>query len=72
MMIKVFTLNENNKIELTKQELEKLLNESFWEGYNKKNDYFWTYTSPCVSPFKITTTDLKTSGTITANLSTEA
>ena len=36
-MIKVFTLNKNNKIELTKEELESLLNESYWEGYNKKN-----------------------------------
>ena len=43
-MIKVFTLNKNNKIELTKEELESLLNESYWEGYNKKN--YWTYTSP--------------------------
>lgn len=43
-MIKVFTLNKNNKIELTKEELESLLNESYWEGYNKKS--YWTYTSP--------------------------
>jgi len=55
-MIKVFTLNKNNKIELTKEELESLLNESYWEGYNKKN--YWTYTSPyyCtnINPYKIT------------------
>ena len=56
-MIKVFTLNKNNKIELTKEELESLLNESYWEGYNKKN---WTYTSPSyrtniiTDPYKIT------------------
>ena len=43
-MIKVFTLNKNGKIELTKKELESLLNESYWEGYNRKN--VWTYTSP--------------------------
>ena len=43
-MIKVFTLNKNGKIELTKKELESLLNESYWEGYNRKN--IWTYTSP--------------------------
>lgn len=43
-MIKVFTLNKNNKIELTQKELEELLNESFWEGYNKNNTYI--YTSP--------------------------
>ena len=46
-MIKVFTLNKNNKIELTKQELEKLLNESFWEGYKQKN--YQTYSSPTAS-----------------------
>ncbi len=43
-MIKVFTLNKNNKIELTKEELERLLNEAFWEGYNKDKTY--VYTSP--------------------------
>ena len=43
-MIKVFTLNKNNKIELTKEELESLLNESYWEGHNKKD--YWTYVSP--------------------------
>lgn len=64
-MIKVFTLNKNNKIELTKQELENLLNESFWEGYNKKNSY-WTYTTP------YTTLTNTTSSGITINTSTEA
>lgn len=60
-MIKVFTLNKNNKIELTKEELESLLNESYWEGYNKKN--YWTYTSPyyCTSATtnSITLTNIK-------------
>ena len=58
-MIKVFTLNKNNKIELTKEELESLLNESYWEGYNKKN--YWTYTSP----YYYTTTTA--TGSITLN-----
>ena len=59
-MIKVFTLNERNKIELTKKELEDLLNQSFWEGC-KNNTY--VYTSPSVTPlpyyygYKITTGD---------------
>ena len=44
-MIKVFTLNKNGKIELTKKELEQLLNESYWEGYRSNKNY-WTYTSP--------------------------
>jgi len=63
-MIKVFTLNKNGKIELTKEELEQLLNESYWEGFNRKNS--WTYTSPTISPFEYgkitvsTTNDTKT------------
>lgn len=61
-MITVITLNKNNKIELTKEELESLLNESYWEGYNKKN--CWTYTSPyyCTSTTatdSITLTNIK-------------
>lgn len=56
-MIKVFTLNKNGKIELTKKQLEQLLNESYWEGYNsKKNTYWRTYTSPSITFPSITTT----------------
>lgn len=44
-MIKVFTLNKNNKIELTKQELQKLLDEAYWEGWNSVYTS-WTYVSP--------------------------
>ena len=58
-MIKVFTLNKNKKIELTKQELEKLLNESYWEGYIKT--YLRPYTSiqyPTFNnPYKVTCAD---------------
>lgn len=65
-MIKVFTLNEKGKIELTKDELEQLLNKSYWEGYSEgysKKTPYWTYTSPTISypifnnPCKITCTD---------------
>ena len=56
-MIKVFTLNKNNKIELTKEELESLLNESYWEGYSRK---CWTYTTPSwtytTSPYTVSCT----------------
>ena len=79
-MIKVFTLNKNGKIELTKKELEQLLNESYWEGYRNKN--YWTYTSPSITyplycatdnnPYTISASDLtsdsitiKTNGNIT-------
>ena len=61
-MIKVFTLNKNNKIELTKKELEQLLNESFWEGYsyNKRSTYI--YNSPSIAPYWTCSTS---QGTIT-------
>ena len=48
-MIKVFTLNKNGKIELTKKELEQLLNESYWEGYRNNSNIYWTYTSPTIN-----------------------
>ena len=68
-MIKVFTLNKNNKIELTKEELEKLLNQSFWEGYYR-NNHTYTYTSPSLtSPWTstITTATNKTLTTATTD-----
>jgi len=55
-MIKIFTLNEKNKIELTKEELENLLNESYWEGCRSK---YWTYTTPS---WTYTTSPYTTSG----------
>lgn len=67
-MVKVFTLNKNNKIELTKQELEKLLNESYWEGYYSKNTPFYTYTTPSIPAPFITTTTLDTTNDINATL----
>ena len=62
-MIKVFTLNENNKIELTKQELQKLLDEAYHEAYwtyvssNKWNisPTKWTYDTTANPPLKTTT-----------------
>ena len=51
-MIKVYKENENGKIELTKEELEELLKESYNEGYNAGKSEIPTiypvypYTSP--------------------------
>lgn len=45
MMVKVFEKNRNGKIQLSKEELEKVLNEAYWEGYNQKNNS-WVYTTP--------------------------
>lgn len=45
MRIKVFTPNENGKIELTKEELESLLNETYRQGWNDKpyyRDYYYS------------------------------
>lgn len=63
-MVKVFTTNKNNKIELTKDELQKLLDEAYWEGFYS-NGRTWTYTSPSVSPYIWT-------ATVTANSTTGA
>ena len=43
MRIKIFTPNKNGKIELTKEELENLLNEAYKQGWNDKPYYggYW-------------------------------
>ena len=53
MMVKVFQSNANGKIEFTRAELEKLLNEVYKKGYDNgaydtKQNY-WTWTSPSIS-----------------------
>ena len=65
-MIKVFTLNKNGKIELTKKELEQLLNESYWEGYRNNNNY-WTYTSPTPCKWCSNTLYNTTTGSISSS-----
>ena len=54
-MIKVFTTNKDGKIELTKDELKKLLDEAYWEGY-KSNSSLYVYNTPSwlSSPYTIT------------------
>lgn len=54
MMVKVFTLNKNGKIELTKEELQKLLDDSYWEGYRANHSNYYTYTTPSINPWTIT------------------
>ena len=73
-MIKVFEKNKNGKIQLSTKELEKILNEAYWEGYR---DYasrnVWTYTTPNyytgTSPYIFTSTasSATITGTITNN-----
>ncbi len=43
-MVKVFTTNSNGKIEFTKEELEKLLNEVWQDGYDS-NKSLWSPTT---------------------------
>jgi hypothetical protein len=55
-MIKVFTVNENGKIEFTKAELEKLLNDVYAEGQRNCNcNKSFTWTSPYTTPYYSTT-----------------
>ena len=41
-MVKVFTTNRDGKIEFTRDELEKLLNEVWQDGRNSASSYWWT------------------------------
>ena len=47
MRIKIFVPNEYGRIELTKEELEKLLNESYQQGWSDKPErpYYYYQTS---------------------------
>ena len=59
MKIKVFTKNQNNKIEFTEKELRKLLDEIYSEGYsegysNGAGGYF--YTTPHYTKYPYTVT----------------
>lgn len=53
-MTKTFELNKDGKIELTKEELKKLLDEVYEEGRNGVYVYTTPYT-PTYSPWTITT-----------------
>ena len=46
MKVKVFQSNHDGKIEFTRAELEKLLNEVYTDGYNEGKSSHWTWTSP--------------------------
>jgi hypothetical protein len=46
MKIKIMYPNDKGKIELTKEELEKLLNESYSEGYSDGCSRYYTISTP--------------------------
>ena len=53
MSIKVFQTNSNGKIEFTRAELEKLLNDTYKEGHRdgetKANNSYWTWIAPTLN-----------------------
>lgn len=63
--IRVFTLNSNGKIELTKEELQQMLDESYHDGCNSVT--ITTPSYPC-SPFLYTT--ISTESDSTKNVAT--
>lgn len=69
MSIKVFQTNANGKIEFTRCELEKLLNETYNEGYrageNQAKGQYWTW-----APNWMTLTSDSTNNRITATNTT--
>ena len=58
--IRVFTLNSNGKIELTKEELQQMLDESYHDGCNSVT--ITTPSYPC-SPFYYGTTSTESNST---------
>ena len=65
--IRVFTLNSNGKIELTKEELQQMLDESYRDGCNSVTIATPSYPyNPC-SPFYYGTTESDS----TTNVGTE-
>ena len=67
--IRVFTLNSNGKIELTKEELQQMLDESYRDGCNSVTITMPSYPyNPC-SPFLYTTTSTESNST--TNVGTE-
>ena len=65
MRIKIFVPNEYGRIELTKEELEKLLNESYQQGWNDKPNYY--YNQPYYTLYSNTANTSCTASSATIN-----
>ena len=50
-MYKVITVNSNGKIELTKEELQKLLDEAYEDGLNQRLPSNYPITYPSITPY---------------------
>lgn len=70
MMVRVFTKNRNDKIELTETELKELLDEAYWEGYRSNSNVVYTYTTPNYWHWPYNITSDASSTTVTFNSST--
>ena len=66
--IRVFTLNSNGKIELTKEELQQMLDESYLDGCNSVTITTPSYPYNPYSPFYCGTTSTESDST--ANVAT--
>lgn len=44
-MVKTFTMDKDNKVSFTQEELKSLLDECYWAGYNDGHKT-WVYTTP--------------------------
>ncbi len=74
MKIKIFTTDYDGRISFTQEELQKLLDEVYREGYNDAKPYYqyptWTYTTPAVTNnpnITWTTTSLCSTSNLTAD-----
>ena len=68
--IRVFEINKNGKIELSKSELEAILNEVYNEGKTDGKSELWTWTPPYYN--NISTTTHNTTDKFTYNLSSDS
>ena len=59
---------KNGKIELSKEELKKLLDEAYWEGYRSGSNTTWTYTTPNWTPYNYTITTATTTAGTSGNI----
>lgn len=68
MKIKVFTTDKDGKICLSKNELQEIINEAYWEGYSNgtKSGKTWTVSTPwTTTPYYNWSTAMNGSSSIT-------
>lgn len=67
--IKVVSANKDGKIELTKMELENLLNEAYRDGYSDGSSHYYTCTGISTTPYykynTLSTNDTAIDGKVT-------